>query len=71
MGFSDTQGPAEFNRALSLKRASAVRKALLGDGIGTSLVTSISGLGEDGPPVDTHDNAPEQANRTVLIYANE
>ena len=71
MGFSDTQGPAEFNRALSLKRASAVRKALLGDGIGTSLVTSISGLGEDGPPEDTHDNAPEQANRTVLIYANE
>lgn len=71
MGFSDTQGPAEFNRALSLKRASAVRKALLGDGIGTSLITSISGLGEDGPPVETGDNSPEQANRTVMIYANE
>lgn len=71
MGFSDTQGPAEFNRALSLKRASAVRKALLGDGIGTSLITSISGLGEDGPPMDTKDNAPEQANRTVMIFANE
>jgi outer membrane protein OmpA-like peptidoglycan-associated protein len=71
MGFSDTQGPAEFNRALSLKRASSVRKALLGYGIGASLVTSISGLGEDGPPVDTTDNSPEQANRTVMIYANE
>jgi outer membrane protein OmpA-like peptidoglycan-associated protein len=71
MGFSDTQGPAEFNRALSLKRASSVRKALLGYGIGASLVTSISGLGEDGPPVNTTDNSPEQANRTVMIYANE
>jgi outer membrane protein OmpA-like peptidoglycan-associated protein/uncharacterized coiled-coil protein SlyX len=71
MGFSDTQGPAEFNRALSLKRASAVRKALLGYDIGTSLITSISGLGEDGPPVETKDNLPEQQNRTVVIYANE
>jgi outer membrane protein OmpA-like peptidoglycan-associated protein len=71
MGFSDTQGPAEFNRALSLKRASSVRKALLGYGIGASLITSISGLGEDGPPVNTTDNSPEQANRTVMIYANE
>ena len=71
MGFSDRQGPAEFNRALSLKRASSVRKALLGFGIGTSLITSISGLGDDGPPIETPANAPEQGNRTVLIYSNE
>lgn len=70
MGFSDTQGPVEFNRTLSVRRASAVRKALIGMGVDTSLVTAITGLGEDGPPVTTSDDTPEQANRTVLVLAN-
>jgi outer membrane protein OmpA-like peptidoglycan-associated protein len=71
IGFADTQGPAEFNRSLSQKRASAVRKALLGYGIGGSLITSINGLGEDGPPIDTNDNVIQPGNRTVVIYSNE
>jgi outer membrane protein OmpA-like peptidoglycan-associated protein len=71
MGFTDTQGPVEFNRTLSVRRASAVRKALLGMGVDTSLVTAITGLGEDGPPMATNDDTPEQANRTVLVLAND
>ena len=71
IGFADTQGPAEFNRSLSQKRASAVRKVLLGYGIGDSLITSINALGEDGPPIETSDNVIQPGNRTVIVYANE
>lgn len=68
LGFADTQGPPEYNRTLSLRRATAVRKALVDLGIEAAVVTSIDGLGEDGPPIPTDDDSPEQSNRTVLIY---
>lgn len=69
MGFSDTSGSAEYNRNLSLRRASAVRAALVEGGVPMELVGAISGLGEDAPPVNTGDDAEEAGNRVVLIYA--
>lgn len=69
VGFTDTTGQPEYNRALSLQRATAVRKALIERGIEASIVTSIDGVGEDGPPVITDDGSSEPANRTVMIYA--
>ena len=69
VGFSDSQGPAELNRSLSLRRAAAVRLALLEHGVDTAAVTSVTGLGEDAPPVDAGDDADEANNRVVLIYS--
>src|SRR6185312_2668383 len=68
VGFSDSKGPAALNRNLSLRRAAAVRLALLGAGVDPSVVTSVTGLGEDAPPVATGDNSVEAGNRVVLIY---
>ncbi len=69
VGFSDSQGPAELNRSLSLRRAAAVRLALLEHGVDSAAVTSVTGLGEDAPPVDAGDDADEANNRVVLIYS--
>jgi outer membrane protein OmpA-like peptidoglycan-associated protein len=68
VGFSDSQGPAELNRSLSLRRAAAVRIALLDAGVDPAAVTSVTGLGEDAPPVDSGDDTDEAGNRVVLIY---
>ena len=68
VGFTDSQGPAELNRALSLRRASAVRAALVQAGVDPAAVTSVAGFGEDGPPVNIDDNVDEANNRVVMIY---
>ncbi len=68
VGFADSTGPAEFNRGLSLRRAAAVRSALIAAGVDPAAVTSVTGLGEDGPPVDAGDDADEAQNRVVMIY---
>ncbi|MBN9306635.1 MAG: hypothetical protein BGO82_13510 [Devosia sp. 67-54] len=68
VGFSDSKGPAELNRSLSLRRAAAVRLALLKAGVDPAALTSVTGLGEDAPPVATGDNTVEAQNRVVLIY---
>ena len=68
VGFSDSKGPAELNRALSLRRAAAVRLALIRAGVDRAAVTSVVGLGEDAPPVDAGDDTAEPGNRVVLIY---
>ena len=68
VGFSDSSGPAELNRSLSLRRAAAVRLALLAAGVDPAALTSVTGLGEDAPPIDAGDDAEEAGNRVVLIY---
>ena len=70
VGFSDSQGPAELNRSLSLRRAAAVRLALLDAGVDPAALTSVTGLGEDAPPIDAGDDADEAGNRVVLIYGS-
>lgn len=68
VGFSDSSGPAELNRSLSLRRAAAVRLALINAGVPGAAVTSVTGLGEDAPPVATDDDTEEAGNRVAVIY---
>ena len=71
VGFTDSQGPAELNRSISLRRAAAVRRALVAAGVEPASVTAISGMGEDAPPIDTGDDAEEAGNRVVQIYGHQ
>jgi len=65
-GHADRSGPADYNLALSLRRADAVREALIGGGIAPEQIT-VAGRGEEEPAVPTPDGVREQANRRVEI----
>jgi OOP family OmpA-OmpF porin len=65
-GHADRSGPADYNLALSLRRADAVRQALIAGGVSADQIT-VSGRGEEEPAVPTPDGVPEQANRRVEI----
>jgi OOP family OmpA-OmpF porin len=65
-GHADRAGPAEYNLNLSLKRANAVRDALVALGYGSSDI-SVGGRGEAENAVSTADGVKEQANRRVEI----
>jgi len=65
-GHADRSGPADYNLALSLRRADAVRQALIAGGISADQIT-VSGRGEEEPAVPTPDGVREQANRRVEI----
>ena len=65
-GHADRSGPEDYNLALSLRRANAVRDALTGRGISAGRI-SVAGRGEAEPAVPTADGVREQANRRVEI----
>jgi OOP family OmpA-OmpF porin len=65
-GHADRAGRPDYNLALSLKRAEAVRNALVAAGISADVIT-IAGRGETEPDVATPDGVPERANRRVVI----
>jgi OmpA-OmpF porin, OOP family len=65
-GHADRVGPDDYNLSLSLRRAEAVRDALLDAGIPAIAIT-IARRGEDEPLVPTPDGVPEPANRRVEI----
>jgi OOP family OmpA-OmpF porin len=65
-GHADRAGSAEYNDQLSLKRANAVREALIARGVDPSGI-SVAGRGEAEPAVATPDGVAEQANRRVEI----
>jgi outer membrane protein OmpA-like peptidoglycan-associated protein len=67
VGFADRLGSPEYNRSLSLRRASSVRNLFLKFGVENPIISSINGLGEDGAPVPTKDETPEPLDRTVMI----
>jgi len=66
VGHADRAGSAAYNRALSLRRARSVRKALITFGIAAGAI-SISGRGESEPLVPTADGVRESQNRRVHI----
>jgi outer membrane protein OmpA-like peptidoglycan-associated protein len=65
-GHTDTSGPEAYNMALSLRRANAVKDALVRDGVPTGAITVI-GMGEKGLLVPTGDGVREPQNRRVEI----
>ena len=65
-GHADRSGSESYNMALSLRRADAVRAALIAGGVSTDAIT-VAGRGESEPAVPTPDGVKEQANRRVEI----
>jgi len=67
-GYTDTSGSPSYNLALSLRRANAVKNALVARGVPANNV-SVAGRGESDLAVPTPDGVREQANRraTILI----
>jgi OOP family OmpA-OmpF porin len=65
-GHADRAGPEDYNVRLSIRRAEAVRDALIGRGVAAGSI-SIAGRGEGEPAVPTADGVAEQANRRVVI----
>jgi outer membrane protein OmpA-like peptidoglycan-associated protein len=65
-GHTDTSGPEAYNMALSLRRANAVKDALVRDGVPAQDITVI-GMGEKGLLIPTGDGVREPQNRRVEI----
>ena len=65
-GHTDTPGPANYNMALSLRRANAVKDALVRDGVPATAI-SVVGKGETDLLVPTGDGVREPQNRRVEI----
>jgi outer membrane protein OmpA-like peptidoglycan-associated protein/opacity protein-like surface antigen len=65
-GHTDTSGPESYNMALSLRRANAVKDALVRNGVPATAIAVI-GRGEQGLLVPTPDGVREPQNRRVEI----
>lgn len=66
IGHTDTSGPNDYNMALSLRRANAVKNALVQDGVPAASINTI-GKGETDLLVQTGDGVREPQNRRVEI----
>jgi outer membrane protein OmpA-like peptidoglycan-associated protein len=71
IGFTDTVGPPDYNRSLSLRRAAKVRTMLLGHGVEPTSIISVDGVGEDSTLVRTTDGEALANNRAVVVYTYE
>lgn len=65
-GHTDTAGPANYNMALSLRRANTVKNALVAQGVAATAI-SVVGRGEEALLVQTRDGVREPQNRRVEI----
>ncbi|HTR83801.1 MAG TPA: OmpA family protein [Reyranella sp.] len=65
-GHTDRSGPEAYNMALSLRRASAVKDALVRNGVPATAI-AVVGRGETQPLVPTADGVREPQNRRVEI----
>jgi len=65
-GYADRSGPADYNMALSLRRADAVRSSLVAGGVSADKIT-VAGRGESDPAVPTADGVKEAKNRRAVI----
>ncbi len=65
-GHTDRSGSETYNMALSLRRANAVKDALVSEGVKASDI-SVVGVGEAQPLVPTPDGVREAQNRRVQI----
>ena len=68
-GFTDERGTPEYNRGLGERRAQAVRRALMLQGVAESQLTTVS-FGAERPAVEGDDEAAWAQNRRVeLVYS--
>ena len=65
-GHADRSGPDQYNMALSLRRANAVKDALVREGVPATAI-AVVGRGESMPLVQTADGVREPQNRRVEI----
>ena len=66
VGHADRAGSPAYNKALSLRRAQAVRKVMVREGVMASAIM-LRGVGESEPLVPTADGVREPQNRRVQI----
>jgi OmpA family len=66
IGHTDTSGPNNYNMALSVRRANAVKAALVQAGVPAGAIDTV-GKGEEGLMVQTADGVREPQNRRVEI----
>ncbi len=66
IGHTDTSGPADYNMALSLRRATTVKNALIQQGVAATAIDT-TGKGETELLVQTGDGVREPQNRRVEI----
>jgi peptidoglycan-associated lipoprotein len=68
-GHTDERGSREYNIGLGERRAQAVRRALMLQGVAEAQITTVS-YGEERPAVEGSDEAAYAQNRRVeLVYA--
>jgi outer membrane protein OmpA-like peptidoglycan-associated protein len=67
-GYTDTLGPAAFNKHLSLQRARSIAEMLESLGVASEII-ALEGKGEDGAPEPTADQVSEPLNRCAGIFA--
>lgn len=65
-GYSDRQGPAEYNRRLAQQRAEAVRQFLVELGVPESSVKTVT-IGQEGALCDEPSKECQQLNRRVHL----
>jgi outer membrane protein OmpA-like peptidoglycan-associated protein len=65
-GYTDLSGTAAYNQRLSVRRAEAVAKELVADGVPRAVI-SMEGFGETNPLVPTAKGVREPQNRRVEI----
>lgn len=66
-GYTDSRGNAKYNKALSLRRAEAVREYLIGQGVAAENLTA-NGYGEENPVADNGSKAGRAKNRRVELH---
>ncbi|HEY6124972.1 MAG TPA: OmpA family protein, partial [Steroidobacteraceae bacterium] len=69
-GYTDSMGSEEMNQSLSQRRADAVRGYLVGQGVGSTRLTS-SGRGENSPVADNGSAEGRQQNRRVEVVISQ
>lgn len=69
-GFTDSMGSDEMNQSLSERRADAVKRYLVGQGVGSDRLTS-TGRGESAPVADNESAAGRQQNRRVEVVISQ